>query len=184
MTLPGDNPFVAVVAEIDPPLLTGLRMFSRSLVGPFGFTSPSFELGLPAIDRTFVVRLHDPERALRILARPGERLEFALALREAGSRNALVIDDRTVSSLVPTPHSNEREVAADIDLVTSLARRFAERVPSLPERPEEHEARESWTRTAAGWSLEFDAARWKINGEHEGRKIDVVLEGLPPSVAT
>lgn len=186
VSLPGDaeNPCTAIVAEIDPPLFTGLRMFSRSLAQPFRFESPTFVLGVPMIDRPFVVRVHDKDRALRLFARGGVNDNFAWSLGDAGTKKNLLIDDRTVASYVIGRVPSEAHVEEDLEVVSYYARHFAERVPSLPERPEEHEARESWARAAAGWSLVFDPARWKISGEHEGRRIDVTLEGIPPSVAT
>jgi hypothetical protein len=184
VVLPGNHPYVAVVAEIDPPLLTGLYLLTHSLRDPFKFDGVPPPMGMPPIDRVFISRAHDRARALRLFLRAGPNDDFAWALGEAGSRNPLCIDDRSVSSYIAGAQPADARIEEDLDLVTSLARRLSERTRLVPERPDEVEARESWSRAAAGWSLVFDPARWTITGEHEGRRIGVLLDGTPPAIST
>lgn len=182
--LPRDRPYVAVVARIDPPLLAGLYLLGHSLVDAFRFSGVTPSFGVPPVDRAFICRSHDRARALRLFLRAGPDDDFAWVVGDAGHRNPLCIDDRSVSSYIEGVEPKEGRIQADIELVTMLARRFAERTRYLPERPDEAEARESWARAAAGWSLVFDPARWEITGENEGRRMEVLLEGVPPAIAT
>lgn len=182
--LPREQPYVAVVAQIDPPLLAGLYLLTHSLIEPFRFSGATPSLGMAPVDRAFICRSHDRERALRLFTRAAPNDDFAWFVGDAGRRNLLCIDDRSASSYIAGAQPEERRIDDDIELVTALARRFAERTKYLPERPDEAGARESWSRVASGWSLVFDPARWKISGENEGRRIEVVLEGVPPAVST
>ena len=184
VTLPGDNPYVAVVAEIDPPVFAGLHLVSQSLFEPFRFQPQGTALGSEPVDRAFSARAHDPIRAVRLFTRTAPNDTFAWDIGQAGDRNALRIDDRTVASYIAGVQPTEARIEADLDLVSTLARRFSERMRLVPERDDEIGARESWARVAGGWSLPFDPARWKIRGEHEGRRIEAVLEGIPPAVST
>lgn len=184
MVLPGNQPYVAVVAEIDPPLLTGLYLLTHSLIEPFKFDGVPPPLGMPPIDRAFISRAHDRSRALRLFLRAGANDDFAWVVGEAGLRSRLRVDDRSVSTYIAGARPQDSRVDDDIELVSSLAQRFRERTRLLPERPDEVEARESWARAAAGWSVVFDPARWTISGEHEGRRIGVLLDGTPPAIST
>lgn len=184
VTLPGDHPYVAVVAEIDPPLLAGLHMLSRSLIEPLRFQPPLTALGVEPIDRGYSARAHDPRRAQRLFQRSWPDDTFAWNVGRAGEQNPLRIDDRTVASYIAGAQPTEQRIDADLGLVTSLARAFGERHRLLPENADETKARESWGRVAAGWSLAFDPARWTIAGEHEGRRIEATLEGVPPAIST
>lgn len=184
VTLPGDNPYVAVVAEIDPPIFAGLHLVSRALIEPFRFQPQNSAIGMEPIDRSFAARAADPHRATRLFGRSAPNDTFAWDVGQAGDQNALRIDDRTVAAYVAGAQPTEGRIDADLDLVSVLARRFSERMRLVPERADESEARESWARVAAGWSLSFDPARWKIRGEHEGRRIEAALEGIPPAIST
>jgi hypothetical protein len=182
--LPREQPYVAAVAEIDPPLFTGLYLLTHSLIEPFRFSGATPTIGLPHIDRAFICRAHRYERALRLFSRLGPNDDFAWGVGDAGHRTMLCIDDRSVASYVAGTQPSEARIEDDVELVASLAKRFGERAKFLPEHSDAAHARESWARAASGWSLSFDPARWKITGEHESRRIDVVLDGIPPAVAT
>lgn len=91
-------------------------------------------LGLPPIDRSFVFRAHDRERALRLFQRAEMNDDFAWVVAEAGEHNPLVIDDRSVASFVAGSAPQQSRIDDDIELVTSLARRFAGRLRLLEER--------------------------------------------------
>jgi hypothetical protein len=182
--LPGESPYVAVVAEIDPPILAGLHLLSHSLVAPFRFQTQDTGLGIEPIDRAYAARAHDIQRAQRLFERSAPHDTFMWNVGVVGERNPLRIDDRTVASWIAGAQPSQQRIDDDLDLVSTLARGFAERLPLLPERAAENEARESWGRAAAGWSLSFDRARWRISGENEGRLMEAVLEGIPPAVST
>ena len=80
------------VAEIDPPLLAGVRMHSSDLASLLGY-GPIHAMGTPEIDRNFITRAYDRGRAGLALAQLGSEL------LEASNRWPLVVCDGNVEVL-------------------------------------------------------------------------------------
>ena len=86
VTLPGDNPYIAVVAEIDPPVFAGLHLVSQTLFEPFRFQPQGTALGSEPVDRAFSARAHDPIRAVRLFTRSEARATGDAVLRRRPRR--------------------------------------------------------------------------------------------------
>jgi hypothetical protein len=172
--------FTAVVAEIDPPLFAGLRLYSRELIPYFG-ALPDLLTGDARFDRRFVVQSFDPPRLGAIL-RPDPAMTETL-LEMTGWGPVIVRDwfvEILASSLEPIPERLDHQLQAGAALATMVSARAS----ALPERTEEAAARESWASYAGQIPLSFDRRRWRMWGSLHGLEVEALLGGSPPSVIT
>jgi len=177
--------FSTVVAEIDPPLFAGLRVYPRGLI-PFFGAHPDIRISRPAFDRKFVVQSFDERRVALLLG--DEAAHPLLNTLVAELKEWPVVRDRFIelfdSADLDPASDNGQRLAERIAKAAALARLISARSNDLPERAEEGAARESWAHCALTAALSFDRRRWRMWGQLNGLDVEVSLGGAPPSVVT
>ncbi|MBS2013936.1 MAG: hypothetical protein JST00_13685 [Deltaproteobacteria bacterium] len=168
----GEPELPSAKASIDPPLFAGIYMFSLRLVPRFGVLHGAVPSGYPEIDRLFVMRAHDVERAREMIFATYDRL---LAW---GQLLDVVVKDRVVE-VTSTLGYPDLGVAA-----SELAKGISGFTTTMAPRRPEMEARARWNDLAVQLGLSFDPRRWHLFGTFDGIEVSVTIDGSPPSVST
>lgn len=159
-------------ALVDPPLFAGLFMFTARLVARFGVLHDTLQCGHPEVDRLYVMRMHDWERARDMI------FASSSLLLSYGRAADVVVKDRKVEVFGQVADRDlERaamEIAASISRFTT----------TMPPRPAEIDARARWNDLAVQLGLFFDPRRWHLYGKFDGIDVSVTLDGSPPAVST
>lgn len=181
---PTEATHTAAVAEIDPPLFAGMRMFSRDLVTFFGPARGEVPSGHPSLDSTFLTYAFDVERVRELLLPQGLPDRLGEAIAHASRSCSIVVKDSSVEaiSLGAGPVAERIEGLADI--ASTIAREISARARTLRHTPLEVQAREAWQRLAASLGLSVDPLRWHVFGRLGDVEVSVMLEGSPPGVST
>ena len=174
----------SAIAEIDPPLFAGLRLFSRGLIAFFGAPARPTLTGHPSLDTRFVATALDMQRVQEILLPRGLPDRLGEAIAQAERWSSLVIKDSMVQAigLGATPY--RERIESLVDIATSLAREISARARNLRQSPLEVSGRESWRKVAASLGLSIDPLRWHIFGTLGGVEVSAMLDGSPPAVST
>ena len=139
----------SAIAEIDPPLFAGLRLFSRGLIAFFGPPAHAEITAHPSLDTRFIATAFDMSRVREILLPHGlpDRLGEGIAQAERSCN--LLIKDSAVEALALGATPDLDRVEALVDIATSLAREISARARNLRQSPLEISGRESWQKLAA-----------------------------------
>jgi len=173
----------SAIAEIDPPLFAGLRLFSRGLIAFFGPPVNADLTAHPSLDTRFVATAFDMLRVREILLPHGlpDRLGEGIAQAERSCN--LLIKDSTVEAIGLGATPDLTRVEALVDIATSLAREISARARNLHQSPLEISGRESWQKLAASLGLSVDPLRWHMFGSLHGVEVSAMLDGSPPAVS-
>lgn len=172
------------VAEIDPPLFAGLRMFTRDMELYFGKSFADTLTGHPSLDATFCTHSFDGGRVREIFVPRGIPDRLGEATGHASRAYSIVIRDSQVETLVLGAKPDAARVEGLVDLATSIAREVSNRARTLAHTELETKAREAWQRLALRLGLSIDPLRWHIFGQLGDVEVSAMLDGSPPSVFT
>jgi hypothetical protein len=174
----------AAIAEIDPPLFAGLRMFSRDLVAYFGVSTAAEATGHPSLDTRFLTYAFDLRRVREVLLPRGYPDRLGEGIAQASNSCSLVVKDSSVEALALGASADVARFDGLIDIATSIAREVSQRARWVEHQPLEIQAREAWQKLAATLGLSVDPLRWHIYGAIDGVDVSVTLDGSPPGVST
>lgn len=162
----------SATASIDPPLFAGLYMFTLRLVPRFGVLHGAMPIGVPELDRLFVMRAHDLERA--------KEMVFATTnlLVGWGQLFDVVVKDRVVTVIGAAEWPDLKQAADELGEAIST---FA---TTMTPHAAEVDARARWNDLAIQLGLSFDPRRWHLHGKFDAIDVSVALEGSPPAVST
>jgi hypothetical protein len=176
---------VAAIAEIDPPLFAGLRLFSGDLVPFFGYAKGNEPTSHPSLDTKFLSYAFDMDRVREIFVPRGTPDRLGEAVGHANASCSIVIRDSQVESIATLPgEPNIARIDELVDISTSIAREISNRARNLRQTPLEISARSAWHKLAVRLGLSIDPMRWHIYGPLEGVEVSAMLEGSPPGVST
>jgi hypothetical protein len=176
---------VTAIAEIDPPLFAGLRMFTNDLVPYFGWAKGNEPTSHPALDTKFLSYAFDLDRVREIFVPRGVPDRLGEAVGHSSGSCGIVIKDSQVETIATAADEpNVAHVDELVDIATSIAREVSNRAQKLRQTPLEIEARGAWQRLAAKLGLSIDPLRWHIYGPLDGVEVSAMLEGSPPGVST
>jgi hypothetical protein len=178
---------IAAVAQIDPPLFAGLRMYSRDLVALFGVAQGDVPTGHPALDPWFLTFAFDPARVRELLLPGGLPDGLGEAISHARFQCSVLVKDSAVEAIGAGASGASRATARIdglVDIATRLAREISTRARTLRQTPLEQKARDAWQHLAATLGLSVDPLRWHIFGRLRDVDVSVTLEGSPPAVST
>lgn len=161
-------------AAIDPPLFAGLYMYTKRLTPQFGVLYGALPCGHGDVDRMFVMRMHDWERARDLL------FEVSQLLVTASQSFDIVVKDRTVEVI----GGSSGQLPEVTHTALQIARAISAFTNRMEPRPAEVDARARWNDLAIQLGLSFDPRRWLLYGKFEGIDVSVTIEGSPPSVST
>jgi hypothetical protein len=174
----------SAIAEIDPPLFAGLRLFSRGLIAFFGAPLHAELTAHPSLDTRFVAAAFDMSRVRELLLPHGLPDRLGEAIAHAAQSCNLVVKDSTVEALGLGVTPDHERVEGLVDIATSLAREISVRARNLRQTPLEISGRESWQQLAASLGLSVDPLRWHMFGSLHGVEVSAMLDGSPPAVST
>ena len=174
----------SAIAEIDPPLFAGLRLFSRGLIAFFGAPARPRLTAHPSLDTRFVATALDMQRVQEILLPQGLPDRLGEAIAQAERWSSLVLNDSMVQAIGLGATPDRERVESLVDIATSLAREISARARNLRQSPLEVSGRESWSKVAASLGLSIDPLRWHIFGRLGGVEVSAMLDGSPPAVST
>jgi hypothetical protein len=183
-TAPNAPNHTCAIAEIDPPLFAGLRLFSRGLIAFFGAPLHSELTAHPSLDTRFVSAAFDMPRVREILLPHGLPDRLGEAIAHAAQSCNLVVRDSTVEAFGLGVTPDHDRVEGLVDIATSLAREISVRARNLRQTPLEISGRQSWQRLAASLGLSVDPLRWHMFGALHGVEVSAMLDGSPPAVST
>jgi hypothetical protein len=162
------------LARVDPPLFLGLQARSAGLLGDL-FAPIDIQIGHPRFDADFHVGGRSGEGVRALLASQSGRWETMDALVALKSQGHCVeVTDNMVRVEGSGAVTSLLQLRAWLDGLTFVARRLGEkraRVPRLPgELPDD-----AWARFAEGARMDFDRARMKVTGSHQGTGAELRL---------
>lgn len=173
----------SAIAEIDPPLFAGLRLFSRGLIAFFGAPAKAELTAHPSLDTRFVATAFDMQRVQEILLPQGLPDRLGEAIAQADRWSSLVFKDSMVEAIGLGATPNRERVESLVDIATSLAREISARARNVRQSPLEISGRESWRKVAAALGLSIDPLRWHMFGTLGGVQVSAMLDGSPPAVS-
>lgn len=182
--LSGALTHTSAIAEVDPPLFAGLRLFSRGLIAFYGPPANPEITGHPWLDTRFVATAFDLRRVREVLLPHGLPDRLGESIGQAERSCNLVIKDSTVEALALGATPDRERIDALVDIATLLAREISARARNVRQSPLEIAGRESWQKLAASLSLSIDPLRWHMYGTLGGVQVSVMLDGSPPAVST
>lgn len=168
----GEHDLPGATVMIDPPLFAGLYMYTKRLTPQFGVLHHAILCGHPDVDRMFVMRMHDRERARDML------FSVSDLLVAAAQGFDIVVKDRSVEVIGAVAAEEAAQTAR------ALAGAISNFTRTMPPRPMEVDARARWNDLAIQLGLSFDPRRWHLYGKFEGIDVSVTIEGSPPGVST
>jgi hypothetical protein len=180
---PGAPTHSSAIAEIDPPLFAGLRLFSRSLIAFYGPPAHPDLTAHPSLDARFVMTAFDLTRVREILLPHGLPDRLGEGIAHAERACSLVVKDSTVEAIALGATPDRERVVGLVDIATALAREISARARNVRQTPLEIAGRESWHELAASLGLSIDPLRWHMFGVLGGVQVSAMLDGSPPAVS-
>lgn len=172
------------IAEIDPPLFAGLRMFSRDLALFYGHPHTATGTGHPSLDTTFYTNAFDSARIREIFLPSGTPDRLGEAMGHASRTHSLLVRDSAVETFNLGANPLEARAEGLVDLATAVARELSNRARNLTQTALEIAARTAWQKLALRLGLSIDPLRWHIFGSLGDVEVSAMLEGSPPGVFT
>jgi len=174
------------IAEIDPPLFAGLRLFSRDLISFYGYAHGATPSGHPSIDASFITVAFDEGRVRELFLPHGLPDRLGEAVLQASRACSIVVKDSSVEAIAVGPHARLPVVDVDtlVDIASSIAKELSSRSLRLTHTPLEVTARSAWERLAVRLGLSVDPLRWHIFGRLGDVEVSAMLDGSPPAVST
>lgn len=175
-----------VMAEIDPPLFSGLKMVTKPSAR-FGHPEAAqlFSLSDARLGRRYWTIAHDRARVDAVFAPATDLDPLVGAMLDVPPGTGIALHDGVVE-VFATAAPSVLAVKVLAQRAAVIARAVSARAAALPPRASDDPLRDEWSRAASARGLAFDPRRFQISGAIRGIELEALVEtghgGLATSV--